>query len=89
MGMTITLKIPDDLATKISAPASGLGQDADEYVSALIERDLESPRTLDEILAPVRRGFAERGVSEGEWTALVEDELREVRRERSAERSAA
>jgi hypothetical protein len=63
------------------------------YLSQLAEKDASNgvtprPVTFDEILDPVRQGFAESGMSEAELTALFEDAREEVWQERQAKKPA-
>jgi hypothetical protein len=46
------------------------GKSPSEYVRALVERDLIAG-SFDEVLRPIRAGFAKGGVSAGELDAIV------------------
>ncbi len=45
-------------------------------MNRLIARHIQAPATLADILAPVRRQFAESGMSEDDLDALVEEARR-------------
>lgn len=61
------------------------GQTGEEFARTLIEAELLSLKTFDEILAPVRQSFRESGMTEDELDALVEEAREKVRQERSKE----
>jgi len=78
---SITLELTPEVVRRISERASKAGTDAEAYMAGIIEREAVM-QTFDEILAPVRQGFAESGLSEDEWTEIFEEELGAVREER-------
>lgn len=65
--------------------ASAQGCDVPAYLERLIERDINQARTLDEILAPVRRDFAESGMDENDLDALIENERQAMWAEKHSE----
>lgn len=69
--------VPEEHIRQIELRAQHAGTGSVEYIKRLIARDLETP-TLDEILAPIRQGFAESGLTEDELTALFEEARDEV-----------
>ena len=56
----------------VERKARRAGTTAQEYVRALVERDLLADRSFDEILRPVRDDFRRNGVTERQLDALVE-----------------
>ncbi|MCI0388789.1 MAG: hypothetical protein MOB07_08500 [Acidobacteria bacterium] len=71
--MDITITLPAELGMKAKEAAARQGWNLEEYVITAVELALEK-LSLDEILAPVRRQFAESGMTEEELTALVKEE---------------
>ncbi len=53
--------------------ASASGEDVAGYIHRLIERHLRGSGVLAELLAPLRREFADSGMSEDELDSLVEE----------------
>lgn len=56
------------------------------YVERLIEKDIDRLKTLDRILAPIRKNFAETGMSEGELDDLIEGERQAMWEEKQDKR---
>lgn len=48
------------------------GKTAQEYVRALIERDLLADKTFDEILRPIRADFQRSGITEAQLDKIIE-----------------
>jgi len=93
--MTITISLPPETEEKLRQAAAQSGVAPDAYAQKLIETVLgggvsadrhSRPETFDEILAPVRKGFDESGMSEDELTALFEEAREEVWQERQAKK---
>jgi hypothetical protein len=80
--MTITLRLSPEEEKKLTERASETGQDVASYVQRLIARDIERPRTLAELLAPIHEDFRRTGMSEQELETFLESELAEARKER-------
>ncbi|MCY7348471.1 MAG: hypothetical protein LH614_19940 [Pyrinomonadaceae bacterium] len=72
--MTLTIHVPKNIGVILEERAKGSGKDIAEYVESLIEQDIDKRKTLDEILAPLRRNFAESGMTEDELDELIETE---------------
>jgi len=72
--MTLTIHVPKNIGVILEERAKVDGKDVAEYVESLIEQDIDKRKTLDEILAPVRRNFAESGMTEDELDELIETE---------------
>jgi hypothetical protein len=82
----VTVHLPPETERTLRQKATSAGLSLEVYLQKLAQRDAEggtptSP-TLDEILAPVREGFAESGLSEDEITALFEEAREEVWQEK-------
>ena len=91
----ISLKLPPETLTKLREKATENGLTLEAYLGQLAEREARngtpsstsSPATFDEILAPVRAGFAESGASDDELDALFEEAREEVWREKQGPES--
>jgi len=78
----VTVHLPPETERTLREKAASAGVTLEVYLQKLAQRDAENgtPRaaTLDEILAPVREGFAESGMGEDELTDLFEEAREEV-----------
>ena len=72
MSMTVEVPIPDDLIPRLEQKARSAGLDREQYVRALVSRDLAGPRTFDEILGGFREEVAASGVSDSELDQLFD-----------------
>jgi len=72
--MTLTIHVSKNIGAVLEEKAKNQGKDVAEYVEDLIEKDIDHRKTLDEILAPVRKNFAESGMTEDELDELIESE---------------
>ena len=72
--VTLTINISKNIGAILEEKAKSSGQDVAEYVEALIEKDIDRPEMIDEILAPFRREVEESGMSEGELDELIKSE---------------
>ena len=72
--MTLTIQVPKNIGVVLEEKARNQGKDVAAYVENLIEKDIDHRKTLDEILAPVRKNFAESGMTEDELDELIESE---------------
>ena len=82
--MTLTIELKPEMEAKLKNRAVALGFEVDDYVENLIEKELDKPKTLDEIFAPVRREFEESGMTEDELDDLIYQARREVYAEKKA-----
>jgi hypothetical protein len=89
--MTITISLTPETEKKLLEAAAQSGVAPDAYARKLIETGLNGgssldqqsrPETFDEILAPVREGFEQSGMSEDEILALFEEARDEAWKER-------
>jgi hypothetical protein len=72
--MTLTIQVPQNIGAILEKKAKNQGKDVAEYVETLIEKDIDERKTLDEILAPIRKNFADSGMSEDDLDKLIESE---------------
>jgi plasmid stability protein len=81
ISMTLTINLPETVEKRLAERAAQDGKTPETLASELI-RDAVVPaadRTIAEILGPFRKEFAESGMTEDEWTELMEESLKEVR----------
>ncbi len=73
--MEITITVPEEVERALEQRAAASGQDVKELVEDIVKEQALRP-TLDEILAPVRKEFAESGMTENELDELIRAERR-------------
>jgi hypothetical protein len=76
--MTLTIHVSKGTGAILEEKAKVQGKDISKYVEDLIEKEIDKPATLDEILAPVRKNFAESGMSEDELDELIDNERQAI-----------
>ncbi len=93
--MTITIELRPDEEQMLRERARTSGRELPEYVHHVLEEHIRSvshpeaaPKTFDQILAPIREGWQQSGMTEEEITALFEETRDEVRKERRARKEA-
>ena len=64
--MTLTISIPRAAEERLREIARASGTDLSTYVSRLLE-ETATKSTLQEMLAPLRKEFAESGTSDEQW----------------------
>jgi len=84
--MTLTIQVPKNIGVVLEEKARNQGKDVAAYVENLIEKDIDCRKTLDEILAPVRKDFAESGMTEDELDELIESERQAMWEEKNGRR---
>jgi hypothetical protein len=87
--MAVTIHLSPETEKRLQELAARAGQSLEHYLARLAEKEAwgangaqPSPRpekTFDEILAPVRQGWEEAGMSEEQVDQLFEDTLQKVR----------
>lgn len=82
MSTMIEVPIPDDLIQRLEQKSRVAGLDREQYVLALVSRDLTGPRTFDEILGGFREEVAASGVTEAELDELFDSARRDSLRDR-------
>jgi len=89
--MTLTLKLPPETEKKLHERAAEAGQSVEGLAMQLIEEALglnggqatsRASETFDQILAPVRKGWEESGLSADQVDQLFDDTLAKVRTEK-------
>ncbi|MBX9601366.1 MAG: ribbon-helix-helix protein, CopG family [Bryobacteraceae bacterium] len=70
MTMTIEVPIPDDLIARLDQKARSAGLDREQYIRALVSRDLAGPKTSDEIPSGFREEVAASRVSDSNLNRL-------------------
>ncbi len=73
--MDITITIEPDVQAKLQQRAASLGKNVKKYLEEMVRTEVLRP-SLDEILAPVRKEFAESGMTEDELDDFLNKELR-------------
>jgi hypothetical protein len=91
--MTITLNLPPETERKLHERAAANGQTVEVFIRQVLEREFVDtsgphapiepgrPRSLDEILEPVRREFEESEMTEEELVQFLTEVRDEVRKE--------
>ena len=82
--MSLTIEIPDDLIPGLEQKARSAGLDRDQYLLALLSRDLAVPRTFDEILGGFREAVTASGMTDTELDEMFEGARRDSLAERQA-----
>ena len=87
MSMTIEVSIPDDMIPRLEQKARSAGLDREQFVRALVSRELAGPRTFDEILDGFREEVAASGISDLELDQLFDSARQDSLAERKSSRS--
>ena len=87
MSTTVEVPIPDDLIPRLEQRARSAGLDREQYIHALVSRDLAGPRTFDEILGGFREEVAASGISDSELDQLFDSARQDSLAERKNYRS--
>lgn len=87
ISMTIEVSIPDDMISRLEQKARSAGLDREQYVRALVSRELAGPRTFDEILGGFRDEVTASGISDSELEHLFDSARQDVLAERKNPRS--
>jgi hypothetical protein len=83
--MTITLDLPPEVETALQKKAAADGKSILTYIFETLETQALKP-SLDEILAPMRKNFAESGMTETELDELIENERQTMWEEKNVKR---
>ena len=76
--MTILLELEPEIESRLEKRAKDNGYDVNGYLRKLIEKGVNRPQTLDEILAPFRQAVEESGISDEELDSLFTEARKEV-----------
>ena len=79
MPLLIDLSEPEERC--LAARAAKDGKTVEAFAREVLVRESSPLQTMNEILAPFRKEFAESGMTEEEWGALIEAAREEVWRE--------
>ena len=80
--MTFVLELKAEIEEVLQRKARDNGFEANVYLEKMIEKDIEHSKTLDEILAPLRKEFDESGMTEDELDEFIEEIREEVYQEK-------
>ncbi len=83
MSLTIKVQIPDDLVPLLEHKARSVGLEREEYVGAVVSRELKAAATLDEALAAFRTQVSATGITDQELDDLFTTARDEARAPRS------
>ncbi len=72
MARVLEVPVPDDLLETLDTRARLAGMKREDYVSDILRRDLQGPRSFDEVLAPFREQIAASGIGDQELTRLLQ-----------------
>lgn len=76
--MTVVLELKPEVEAALQKKALSSGFELSVYLERLVERDVERIKAFDDILAPIRKNFADSGMTEEELDELVERERQAV-----------
>lgn len=78
MSVTIEVPIPEELVPTLEIRARSVGLNREQYISALLSRELSSPAGIDQNLAEFREQVKTSGISDIELTDLFATSRDEV-----------
>ncbi len=88
--MSITIELPKSTEAELRKKAKSKGQEIDEFVRGLVERELREARnndlSWDELVAPIHAQTRRLGLSEKDVEELVDSEIAAYRREKRLKR---
>ena len=73
MSVTIEVELTDDLIPLLERKARHAGLGREEYLRALVSRDLTAPASLEVILGPFRNQVAASGITDDELSNLFNE----------------
>ncbi|MBI3684521.1 MAG: hypothetical protein HY235_29460 [Acidobacteria bacterium] len=82
MPRTIEIPVSDDLLRLLDEKARRSGLKREDYVSALLSKDLAAPPTLAQVLKPFREQVAASGVTDDELGQLFTNAREDAHGER-------
>ena len=85
--MTVVLELKPEVEAALRKKAKARGFEVDSYLQNMIEKDVERAKSLDEILAPIRKSFAESGMTEDDLDELLNKERQAMWEEKKLARS--
>lgn len=78
--MSVVLELEPDVEVALTKKADAKGLPLSKYLETVVRREM----TLDEILAPVRKNFADSGMSEEELNEVIDRERQAMWEEKQA-----
>ena len=75
------IQLPDETMQALSVIAGEKGKTVEQFVRDMVDTEILASKPFAEILAPIRQGFAESGMTDEELTALFEEAREEVYQE--------
>lgn len=79
--MTLTISLPSDAEARLRQRARAEGKDVAQYVEQIIAKELEAPLSLVEAAEPLARAVDASGVSDDEFTTILNDARDAARRD--------
>lgn len=76
--MSVVLELNPDVEEALKRKATAQGSALNEYVAGVLKKHIDLGPTLDEILAPVRKNFADSGMTEKELDELIDQERQAI-----------
>jgi hypothetical protein len=84
----VTLRLSKDAEAKLAERAAAAGVPLADYLSGLIESQVESPRTLAEISGPAYQRFLDSGTTDEQLSEELEQATHGMRADRHMQRRA-
>ncbi len=79
--MELTISISEQVGSILQQRAKANGRDINDFVKKIVEDQALTP-TLDELLVPVRREIAEKGIDEDELDDFMSSLRKKVKEEK-------
>lgn len=73
----ITITLPNDVTEVLEKRALADGESVTSYIESLLKKQVVRP-SINEILAPIRKNFADSGMTEDELDELIESERQAI-----------
>jgi hypothetical protein len=80
--MTFTISLPSEAEKQLRERALAAGRAIEEYVQDMISRELAAPESLIEAAEPFARAVEATGVSDEEFSVVLNQAIEGARRER-------
>ena len=86
MTRTIEIPLPEELLRLVDEKAHSTGLERDDYIRAVLSKEVAGEPSISEILAPFRDQVANNGISDEELNCLFSETREESYRERRSRR---
>ena len=80
--MTVSLPLSPDTEARLRQRAAAAGQELTEYLQDLIEKEVKAPLSITHAAEPFARAVEAAGVTDDEFTSLINQARDEVRAQR-------